>query len=107
MLEGSFASAMVLRIPVRSLPRSSPDGSDVHVDDALNLIVIDFGGGLKIHQLHHRIESGGTFQIGRAQRDLLQVDQVVDGGFAVLGVLHAQEIVVAGFDNPPSSWARS
>ena len=38
----------------------------------------------------------GCFQIRRAQRDLLQVNQIVDGGFAVLGVLHAQEVVVAG-----------
>ena len=38
----------------------------------------------------------GCFRIGRAQRNLLQVDQIVDGGFAMLGVLHAEEVVVAG-----------
>jgi hypothetical protein len=46
--------------------------------------MVDFGRRLKIHQLHHRIERGRLFQIGRAQRNLLQVDQVVDGGLAVL-----------------------
>ena len=71
-------------------------GSDVDIDHALDLIMIDFGRRLKVHQLHHGVERGGKFQIRRAQRDLLQIDQVVNGRIAVLVVLHAQEIVVAG-----------
>ena len=53
---------------------------DVDVDHALNLVVIDFRRRLEIFQLHDGIERGGLLQIRRPQRNLLQVDQVVDGG---------------------------
>ena len=70
---------------------------DVDIDDALDLIVVDFGGRHQIHQLHDGIESGGLFQIRRAQRNLLQIDQIVDRGLAVFGILDAEEVIVAGF----------
>ncbi len=96
MLEGSFASAMVLTNPGSQLAQVLAHRRYIDIHDALNLIVVDFRGGLQIHQLHHRIERGGSFHVGRAERNLLQINQVVNGGFAMLGILHAQEVVVAG-----------
>ncbi len=97
MLEGSFASAMVCWIPVRSLAQILAHRSHVNVHNALDLIVVHLGRRLKIHQLHHRIERGRLLQIRRAQRNLLQVQQIVDGRFAVLVILHGQKVIVAGF----------
>ena len=71
---------MVLLIPVVSRAQVLTDGSNVHIDHALNLIMVDLGGGFQMHQFHHRIESGWEFRVGRAQWNLLQVEQVVDGG---------------------------
>src|SRR5580658_4073917 len=49
-------------------------GSDIDVDDALDLIVIDLRRGLEVFQIYYTIEGGGLLQIRRPQRDRLQID---------------------------------
>ncbi len=87
--------------------------SDIHVRYALNLVMIDFGGRLHEFDACNVSQSGDRpgavdsleFVIRRVQRafapalpqrNLRQIDKVVNGGLAVLVILDRQKIVVAG-----------
>src|ERR1700683_359462 len=60
-LAGQFAQILTLR-------------RDIDVDYALDLVVIDLRRGLEVLQTYYTIERGGLLQIGRPQRDRLQID---------------------------------
>src|SRR5579871_899379 len=78
------------------LPEILAGWSHIDVHDALDLVVVDLGGRLKPLQRYDGVERRRLTQVGSSQRDLFQVHQVPDGRLAVLGILHAQEVVVAG-----------
>ena len=79
-LLGNFASSAMLRDPRRNLAQILSRRRHIHVDDTLDLIVIDFGRRLNVDPDFHHVNRAwsGSLQIRRAQRNLLQIDQIVN-----------------------------
>ncbi len=79
----------------------------VDVDHPLDLVMIDFRRRYQFLHVHDRIERGRALEIGSPEGNVLQIDEIVDGGPAVLIVLDGQEVVVSRSCDPPNNWARS
>ena len=102
--------------------------SDINIDCALNLIMIDFGRSQNLLHVDNILEHGGrafaaharpgsmararlrragwaavhSFAAAKiAQRNLSQVHHVVNGALAVLEVLHGEVVIVAAFAIDP------
>ena len=73
-------------------------GRDVEINDAEELVVVDFRRRSNGSDADHRIEIGGLRDSRAAERNIFEIRHGFDG---VLGVLDGQEIGVAAFGVNP------
>ena len=51
---------------------------DVNVGRPLDLVMIHFGRALEVHQLHDGVERRGLLQVRRPQRNVPQIERIMN-----------------------------